>query len=679
MHPTAHVFQKILIANRGEIACRIARTARRMGIRTVAVYSEADRDALHVAMADEAVAIGPAPARESYLVAERLIDAARVTGAQAVHPGYGFLSENADFAEACASMGLVFIGPPAAAIRAMGDKAAAKALMEKAGVPVVHGYHGEDQSEARLLKEAKDVGFPVLIKPSAGGGGKGMRIVTEPAAFAASLAAAKREAMAAFGDDRVLVERYLSKPRHIEVQVFGDRQGNLVHLFERDCSIQRRHQKVIDEAPAPGLSEGQRRRMGEVAISAARAVGYVGAVTIEFIAGGDAFYFMEMNTRLQVEHPVTEGITGLDLVEWQLRVAAGEPLPLEQDQISCRGHAIEARLYAEDPQRDFLPSTGRLTVMTPPAEPGIRVDTGVRAGDAVSVHYDPLIAKMIVWGEDRDTAVRRLSSALAEYRIGGLATNLEFLYRVANHPAYRSGEVDTGFIDRHRAELVPPPAPAPIAALAAASLIRVLAQAKASQEFAAGSSDPRSPWHDRDGWRLNGATYQDLRWHDGTDERAVRVHYRGTGYRLEIGNDAGDVAARRQDDGTLALTVDGATHRVALLHASDPTVILLEGIEHRLSFIDPLHPKVELDATGGRLTAPMPGKIIEVTARPGQRVRRGEALLVLEAMKMEHTIVAPADGMIDGVHYSPGDLVEEGAALIAFSADGKEAADAPSR
>ena len=673
------MFQKILIANRGEIACRIERTARRMGVRTVAVYSEADRGALHVALADEAVAIGPAPARESYLVAERLIDAARVTGAEGIHPGYGFLSENAEFAEACASAGLVFIGPPAAAIRAMGDKAAAKAIMEKAGVPVVPGYHGEDQSEARLLEEAKRIGFPILIKPSAGGGGKGMRGVTEAAGFAAALAAAKREAMAAFGDDRVLVERYLTRPRHIEVQVFGDNGGKLVHLYERDCSIQRRHQKVIEEAPAPGLSDAQRRRMGEVAISAARAVEYVGAGTVEFILEGDSFYFMEMNTRLQVEHPVTEAVTGLDLVEWQLRVAAREPLPLQQDQITCRGHAVEARLYAEDPERDFLPSTGRLTVLKPPSEAGIRVDTGVRAGDAVSVHYDPMIAKLIVWGEDRDAAARRLSRALAEYRVGGLATNREFLYRLSRHRAYRAGEIDTGFIDRYRAELIPAPAPAPTEALAAASLIRVLAQAEASQQFSEASGDPHSPWHRRNGWRLNGATYQDLRWHDAIGERAVRVHYRRAGYHLEIGDQAGDAAAQWEEDGALALTLDGAMHRVVLLQPSDPTVILLDGIEQRLSYIDPLQPKMELDATGGRLTAPMPGKIIGVTARPGQRVRRGEALLVLEAMKMEHTIVAPADGIIDGVHFSAGDLVEEGAALIAFSADDKDAANAPSR
>jgi 3-methylcrotonyl-CoA carboxylase alpha subunit len=673
------VFQKILIANRGEIACRIARTARRMGVRTVAVYSEADRDALHVAMADEAVPIGPAPARESYLVAERLIDAARATGAQAIHPGYGFLSENAEFAEACAAMGLVFIGPPPAAIRAMGDKAAAKALMEKAGVPVVPGYHGEEQSEARLAKEAARIGYPVLIKPSAGGGGKGMRIVTEPEALGAALAGAKREAMAAFGDDRVLVERYLTKPRHIEVQVFCDRAGRLAHLFERDCSIQRRHQKVIEEAPAPGLSDGQRRRMGEVAISVAHAIGYVGAGTVEFIVGDDAFYFMEMNTRLQVEHPVTEAITGLDLVEWQLRVAAGEPLPLAQDQIRCRGHAIEARLYAEDPERNFLPSTGRLATLAPPAEAGVRIDTGVRAGDAVSVHYDPLIAKLVVWGEDRETAVRRLGNALADYRVGGLVTNREFLYRVATHPAYRDGEIDTGFIERHREALIPPPASAPVPALAAASLARVLAQAKASRTAARSSGDPHSPWHDGDGWRLNGATYRDLRWQDAVGGRTVRVHYRRAGYRLEVGEEVCDAAARCESDGALRLTLDGAVHRASLLQEDNPTVVLLDGIEYRLSLVDPLQPKVELDASGGRLTAPMPGKVIEVTARPGQRVKRGEPLLVLEAMKMEHTIVAPADGVIDGVHFSPGDLVDEGAALIAFSADGEEAAHAPSR
>ncbi|MGH7126901.1 MAG: biotin/lipoyl-containing protein, partial [Stellaceae bacterium] len=392
----------------------------------------------------------------------------------------------------------------------------------------------------------------------------------------------------------------------------------------------------------------------------------------------DRIWFMEMNTRLQVEHPVTEAITGLDLVAWQLKVAAGEPLPLRQDQILCRGHAIEVRLYAEDPQRNFLPSTGRLTAMTPPEGPGVRVDTGVRGGDAVSVHYDPLIAKLIVWGEDRDAAVRRLSRALAAYRVGGLATNREFLYRVASHPAYRAGETDTGFIDRHRAALIPPLEPAPAAALAAASLIRVLEQA-ASRAAAGTSPEPHSPWRDRDGWRLNGATYRDLRWHDDTGERTVRVHYRRAGYRLEIGDDVSDANARWDGDGMLTVSLNGAVHRAALLQARDPTVIQLDGIEHRLTYIDPLQPKTELDATGGRLTAPMPGKIIEVSARAGQRVKRGEALLVLEAMKMEHTIVAPADGIIDGVHFSPGDLVEEGAALIAFSADGKEAADAPSR
>jgi len=672
------LFQKILIANRGEIACRIARTAKRMGVRTVAVYSEADHDALHVALADEAVAIGPAPARESYLRAERLIDAARVTGAQAVHPGYGFLSENAEFAEACTSMGLIFVGPPAAAIRAMGDKAAAKALMEKAGVPVVPGYHGEDQSEARLVQAAGRIGFPVLIKPSAGGGGKGMRIVMEPAEFTTALVAAKREAMAAFGSDRVLIERYVTKPRHIEVQVFGDRHGKVVHLFERDCSVQRRHQKVIEEAPAPGLSDAQRRRMGEVAVAAARTVGYLSAGTVEFILEGDAFYFMEMNTRLQVEHPVTEAITGLDLVEWQLRVAAGEPLPLGQDQIPCRGHAIEARLYAEDPRRNFLPSTGHLAVLKPP-ETGVRVDTGVRAGDAVSIHYDPLIAKLTVWGEDRSSAVQQLAQTLSRYRVGGLATNREFLYRVSRLPAYRAGEIDTGFIDRHRTDLIPAPAPAPVAALAAASLIRVLAQTEASRLAGAASGDPYSPWYYCDGWRLNGATYQDLRWRDAIGECAVRVHYRRGTYRLEIGGDVGDAMAQWEDGDLLTLTLDGLVHRAALLQTSDPTVIQLDGIEHRLSHIDPLQPKTELDATGGRLTAPMPGKIIEVAARPGQRVRRGEALLVLEAMKMEHTIVAPADGIIDGVHFSPGDLVDEGAALIAFSAEGKETPDAPSR
>ena len=671
------MFRKILIANRGEIACRVARTARRLGIATVAVYSEADRDALHVAMADEAVAIGPAPARESYLVGERILAAARATGAEAIHPGYGFLSENAGFAEACVNAGLVFIGPPAAAIRAMGDKAASKALMEKAGVPVVPGFHGAEQAEKKLAKEAERIGYPVLIKASAGGGGKGMRIVERAVDFAAALASAKREASAAFGDDRVLIEKYLMRPRHIEVQVFADNEGNTVHLFERDCSIQRRYQKVVEEAPAIGLDPKRRSALCAAAVAAAKAVGYVGAGTVEFIVAGDLFAFMEMNTRLQVEHPVTEAITGLDLVEWQLRVASGETLPLTQDQIEIRGHAIEVRLYAEDPQRDFLPATGRLnTLVQPAAGPRLRIDTGVRQGDAITINYDPLIAKLVVWGEDRVAAVRQLASALARYRIAGLTTNREFIYRVAAHPAYGAGEIDTGFIPRHRAELLPPTQPAPDAALAAASLAHVLDQSAAAKVSDAATGDPWSPWRRRDGWRLNGATYQDICWRDGETMRVVRVHYVDTGYQLEIAGRRIDARAARESDGAIGFALDGTRRRADVLRHGDALVVLLDGLEHRLHYVDPLSPTVVVDETGGRLTAPMPGKVIEVKTAAGRRVKRGEALLVLEAMKMEHTIVAPADGVVEEVHYAPGDLVEEGVALIAFAIGGPGADDA---
>jgi len=664
------MFSKLLIANRGEIACRVIRTARRMGIKTVAVYSEADAGALHVAMADEALPIGPAPARESYLAIPKIIAAARASGAEAIHPGYGFLSENADFAEACERAGLIFVGPPAEAIRAMGDKAAAKTLMEQAGVPVILGYHRADQSEATLVKAAAQVGYPLLIKASAGGGGKGMRIVEAASDFAEALASAKREARSAFGDDRVLLEKYLVRPRHIEVQVFADSHGNAVHLFERDCSIQRRHQKVIEEAPAVGLSEEMRLKLGAAAVAATKAAAYRGAGTIEFILVDDFFAFMEMNTRLQVEHPVTEAITGLDLVEWQLRVAAGEALPLGQDAIRHRGHAIEARIYAEDPARDFLPATGRLAILAPPAETAsVRIDTGVRAGDTVTIHYDPLIAKLIVHGADRTAAVQRLAEALSQYRIAGVVTNREFLYRVATHPAYAAGEIDTGFIGRHRAALIPPQTPAPFAALGAASLAHVLDAASSARARGTSGGDPWSPWHRRDGWRLNGETYQDLLWRDGAEERQVRVHNANGAYRLASGNHSCAAAAAWESDGILVLTLDGTRRRAAVMQQRDAVTVQLDGIEHRLYYIDPLSPTVAVDETGGRLSAPMPGKIIAVKTAAGKRVKRGEALLVLEAMKMEHTIVAPADGTVERVNYAAGDLVEEGAALIAFAAE----------
>jgi 3-methylcrotonyl-CoA carboxylase alpha subunit len=660
------MFSKILIANRGEIACRIIRTAERLAIATVAVYSEADAGALHVALADEAYPIGPAAARESYLSIEKILAVARASGAEAVHPGYGFLSENAAFAEACAAAGIVFIGPPASAIRAMGSKSAAKALMAKAGVPLVPGYHGAEQGEKLLASEAKKIGYPVLIKASAGGGGKGMRIVEGEADFAAALASAKREAKASFGDDTVLIERYLTRPRHIEMQIFADAHGNCVHLFERDCSIQRRHQKVVEEAPAPGMDPARRQAMGAAAIAAAKAVSYVGAGTIEFISEGDDFFFMEMNTRLQVEHPVTEMISGTDLVEWQLRVAAGETLPKRQDELRISGHAFEARLYAEDPARDFLPATGVLRhLRVPDGDPNVRVDTGVREGDAISIHYDPMIAKLVVWGADRDAALRRLRAALARYEIVGVTTNRDFLARLAATPDFAAGAVDTGFIARHREALIPPPSAAPPRIVAAAALTLLLDQADAARDAAARSRDPYSPWHTRAGWRLNGDTYQDLVFLDGENAVSVRAHYRGDGFSLDLA-EGSVLAAASRDAGTLALDLDGVVSRLPIVRLGAELTIFADGAAHRLIHRDPLAPQAEEELAGGKLTAPMPGKIIQVLTAAQAQVRRGEVLIVLEAMKMEHSVTAPSDGIVARVNYAVGDLVEEGAELLAF-------------
>jgi 3-methylcrotonyl-CoA carboxylase alpha subunit len=667
------MFDKILIANRGEIACRVIKTARRLGIRTVAVYSEADAKARHVDLADEAYPIGPSPARQSYLVVENIIEAAKRSGAQAIHPGYGFLSENAGFAEACAEAGIVFIGPPPSAIRAMGSKSAAKALMESSGVPLVPGYHGADQDPAVLAAAAGRIGYPVLIKASAGGGGKGMRIVESAAGFAAALASAKREAASSFGDDQVLVEKYLTRPRHIEIQVFADTQGNTVSLFERDCSIQRRHQKVVEEAPAPGMAPERRRSMGEAACAAARAIGYVGAGTVEFIAEGDAFYFMEMNTRLQVEHPVTEAITGQDLVEWQLRVASGEPLPLGQDELSITGHAIEVRIYAEDPARDFLPSIGTLAHVRAPEEgPHVRVDTGIRAGDTISMHYDPMIAKLIVWDRDRPAAVRRLCRALAEYELVGVTTNIGFLAAIAGHPAFAVAELDTGFIGRHGAALSPAPQPASVEVLAAAALRVLLDRQAAVDAAAAASADPWSPWNLATAWRLNGDGYQDLVFRDGETEISLRAHpRRDGGYALDLPSGTANLGAVRDEPGVLGFTLDGVKVAAAVVRLGDELTIIRDGINHRLGLIDPLAPARTEAVGGGKLTAPMPGRITQVLTEAGAEVRRGAALLVLEAMKMEHTITAPADGSIEAVRYAVGDLVEDGAELIVFTQPGE--------
>ena len=507
------MFSKILIANRGEIACRVIRTARRLAIKTVAVYSDADARAQHVLAADEAYLLGPAAAKESYLRGDRILEVARASGAQAIHPGYGFLSENEDFAEACERAGIVFIGPPASAIRAMGSKSAAKQLMQQAGVPLVPGYHGDDQDPALLERESDRIGYPVLIKASAGGGGKGMRIVESKGEFAAALASCKREAASAFGDDRVLVEKYLRRPRHIEIQVFGDRHGNCVYLFERDCSVQRRHQKVLEEAPAPGMTPERRAAMGDAAVAAAKAIGYVGAGTVEFIADqSGTFHFMEMNTRLQVEHPVTEMITGEDLVEWQLRVAWGEPLPKRQEALRIGGHALEARIYAEDPAKGFLPATGRIVHLgLPPASRHVRIDTGVAAGDEISPHYDPMIAKLIVWDRDRPAALARMRAALEAFQVVGLTTNVAFLGRLVTSKAFAAADLDTGLIERSKSELFPPRAPASDEVLALATLAELLRHDREARSHAAASGDPWSPWGACDGWRLNQDNHHNLR------------------------------------------------------------------------------------------------------------------------------------------------------------------------
>jgi 3-methylcrotonyl-CoA carboxylase alpha subunit len=650
------MFSKVFIANRGEIACRVVRTARRMGIATVAVYSEADAGALHVAMADEARLIGPAPARQSYLDAAAIIAAAKETGSQAIHPGYGFLSENAEFAEACAAAGIVFIGPPSDAMRAMGSKAAAKASMQQAGVPVVPGYHGDDQDPSHLQEEAEKIGFPVLIKASGGGGGRGMRIVNNAGEFVRQLDGAKREALASFGDDRVLIEKYLARPRHIEVQVFADAHGNVLHLHERDCSIQRRYQKVVEEAPAPGLKPKLRQAMGEAAVAAAKAVGYVGAGTVEFIVEKDRFYFMEMNTRLQVEHPVTEAITGTDLVEWQLRVAAGETFTRTQQDIACRGHAIEVRLYAENPDRGFLPATGTLHRLRLPTDTA-RVETGVREGDAVTPFYDPMIAKIIAWGPDREAARTRLGNALAETGILGVTTNLGFLARVIGDADFAAAKLDTGFIERRRAALFPPASPAPDDALVAAALLCL-------GEPAARTSDP---WARRDGWRLNAPNAaQTLIFRDGEETRTVEATVFGAGWELRIGLRRVTAAARFAPDGAATLTLDGAQSRAVVLDHGDDIAVFIDGAGWRLARVDRLAPPAGAAVHAGRLSAPMPGRVVQLLVAAGDAVRQGQPLIVIEAMKMEHTIAAPRDGTVETVRYVVGDLVEEGAELIAL-------------
>ncbi|GAB1576789.1 acetyl/propionyl/methylcrotonyl-CoA carboxylase subunit alpha [Bordetella petrii] len=672
------MFDTLLIANRGEIACRVAATARRLGIRTVAVYSDADAGARHVAACDVAVHIGGPEPRASYLRGEAILEAARATGAQAIHPGYGFLSENEAFAQAAADAGIAFVGPPASAIAAMGSKSAAKALMEKAGVPLVPGYHGDNQDPQFLKSQADAIGYPVLIKASAGGGGKGMRVVESAGAFLDALASCQREAASSFGDDRVLIERYLQKPRHIEIQVFADTHGNCVYLFERDCSVQRRHQKVIEEAPAPGMTPERRRAMGEAAVAAARAVGYVGAGTVEFIAEPDGrFYFMEMNTRLQVEHPVTEMITGHDLVEWQLRVAAGQPLPAAQEDLRLDGHAIEARIYAENPDKGFLPSIGTLAYLELPphtafANGDVRVDGGVRMGDAITPYYDPMIAKLIVRGADRDQARARMIQALAHTHAVGVQTNVAFLTRLMQDAAFAAADLDTGLIERQRQTLLPPPAPADAATLALATAAVLVRQGLAQSAGQAGRPAV-DPWDTRDGWRLGGRYTQAVQWLDQDTLREVAVARDGQAWTLACDGQSRPFSWRAQPGANpnlaygLRIALGGHESTGTVVLHGDKAYVFRAGRTQVLGLHDALaHAQDAQGDHAGGLTAPMPGKIISIAVQAGDSVSKGQPLLVMEAMKMEHTISAPADGKVREMFYAVGDQVAEGAELVAI-------------
>ena len=666
------MFTKILIANRGEIACRVAATARRMGIKTVAVYSEADTNAKHVAMCDEAVLIGPSAVRDSYLKVETILSVAKATGAQAIHPGYGFLSENEHFARACETAGIVFIGPPAFAIHAMGSKSAAKTLMEKAGVPLVPGYHGENQDPTFLQDKADEMGYPVLLKASAGGGGKGMRIVEASADFKDALASCKREAISSFGDDKVLVEKYLSRPRHIEIQVFADQHGECVYLFERDCSVQRRHQKVVEEAPAPGMTKERRAAMGEAAVAAAKAVSYVGAGTVEFIANQDgSFYFMEMNTRLQVEHPVTEMITGTDLVEWQLRVAFGEKLPMTQAQLQFGGHAIEARIYAENPEKGFLPSIGTLSHLRTPIaatfkhhsdlETGypvtVRIDSGVREGDAISPFYDPMIAKLIVWGATRDEALAHMGQALSEYQIVGVDTNIAFLKRLIESKSFSAADLDTGLIERNQEELFPSAKPLSIVPLALASAALLVAE----QSRKTGFTDA---WTTTSGWRLNSVLLRSVAYADEENAYAVKIAYRQDGWSIGLDQNMLDMSIIEFNGSDIVIRLDGQTVRGTVVRKGEIFHIFAAGKHVVLNYTDPMAHAGEGDADGGRLTAPMPGKIVAIHIKKGETVAKGMPLLVMEAMKMEHTIFAPSPGVIEELLYEVGDQVTDGVQLL---------------
>ena len=662
------MFATLLIANRGEIACRVIRTARRLGIRTIAVFSEADADAQHVRLADEAHCIGGPRPQDSYLRGDAILEVALRTGAQAIHPGYGFLSENADFADAVLAAGIAFVGPSGASMRKMGSKAGAKDLMAAAGVPVVPGYTGEDQSADVLQREADRIGYPLMIKAAHGGGGKGMRIVRDAGEFAAHLQSCQREAANAFGRDRVLLERYIEHPRHIEIQVFGDHHGGAIHLGERECSAQRRYQKVLEESPSPFLTPELRARMGAAAVLAARAIDYANAGTVEFIvAPSGEFFFMEINTRLQVEHPVTEEVTGLDLVEWQLRIAAGEPVPLAQDAVVQRGHAIEVRLYAEDPDAGFLPGSGTLqTLRLPPPSRHVRIDAGVVEGDVVTIFYDPMIAKLIVWDEDRPRALARLRDALARCEIAGPKSNIGFLERLVRHPAVTGGSIDTGYLDRHLDEFLAP-TETPRALLLAAATAHLLASEADARDRARASDDPTSPWAAADGWRLGHAGARRLAFAHAGRRIELVAHGHAGDYRLEHDGSTHAIAGARWQDGMLSARIDGAMQRVAA--SVDGDAVLVHDGERRLRLSsEPVYRRGDAEdgAAEHRLRAPMPGRVVLVQAAAGDAVQGGDVVLVIEAMKMELALKAPRDGVVAEVRVVVGEFVEADAILAAL-------------
>ena len=660
------MFDKILIANRGEIACRIARTAKRLGISTVAVYSEADRQALHVELCDEAFCIGAAAANQSYLCGDKILHVAQHSGAQAIHPGYGFLSENAAFASDCEQAGIVFIGPPASAIEAMGSKIEAKRLMQAADVPLVPGYHGDDQEDTLLTAESKRIGFPQLIKASAGGGGKGMRIVNKASEFIASLTSARREALASFGDDKVLIECYLPAPRHVEMQIFADIHGNIVHLFERDCSIQRRHQKIIEEAPAPGLDDCLRARMSEAAINCAKAINYVGAGTVEFLLDSEGnFYFMEMNTRLQVEHPVTEMITGLDLVQWQLEVAAGLSLPLTQDEISLNGHAFEARIYAEAPDLDFLPCSGKLLYLhTPVPDAQVRVDTGVREGDEIGVYYDPMIAKLIVHGKNRRSALAKMLRALDDYQIIGVKTNIGYLGAVLSIDDFAQAEFDTGFVEKHRTQLLAYDDVIPDQIILLTGLVQLLTMQQTNPENRTQGDDVTSPWFDTNSWRLNQPAKHLLRFSDETREYQIEAIELGSQWQFELDQIAYQVNGQIAEGHRMLAEIDGERFDIPLFVQQDTISLWHLDSQWQFNKYSATRAVLATDAGSEDLVAPMPGNVIAIPVVVGDEVHTGDTLVVIEAMKMEHSIVAPDDATVKEIYFEVGDQVVEGDQLI---------------